>query len=91
VSKPPPRRPAPSVSPQCDTRPHLTCRARLLLVRGARSGLRAMGEELSERALACVCRSLDCVGLPHWPLPPLFLDVAGPAVGGEAADRPDPR
>ena len=45
--------------------------------RWAKSGLRAMGEELSERALGLVCRSLGRVGRPHWPLPPLIAAVAG--------------
>ena len=55
--------------------------------RWARGGLRALGEELSERALGLVCRSLGRVGRPHWPLPPLIPAVAGPTVGKASADR----
>ncbi len=51
-----------------------------------RSGLREMGEKLSERALACVCGSLDCIGQPHRPLPPLIPASAEPSVGDACAD-----
>ena len=53
--------------------------------RWARSGLRVLGEELSQRALELVCRSLGRVGQPHWLLPPLI-----PAVG-ETNRRPGQR
>jgi len=46
--------------------------------RWARSGLRALGEEMSERALEFVSRSLGRLGWCHWPLPPLCPAVAGP-------------
>jgi hypothetical protein len=54
--------------------------------RRARSGLRAMGGRQSERALACVCRSLNCVGLLHWPLRPLIPASAELTVGKACAD-----
>ena len=59
-------------------------------LRRARSGLRAMGGKPYERALACVCNSLGCIGLPHWPLPPLIPAPAEPTVGEAGAD-PCPR
>jgi len=55
--------------------------------RWARSGLRALEEELSNQALELVCRSLDGVSLPHRPLPPLSPAVAGPTVGEASGDR----
>ena len=55
--------------------------------RWARSGLRVLGEELSERALELVGRSLGRVGRPHWPLPPLIAAVAGPTVGEASLTR----
>ena len=45
--------------------------------RWARSGLRAMGEELSERALECVCRSLTSRRAA-----PLAAAAAAPGGGG---------
>jgi hypothetical protein len=55
--------------------------------RWARSGLRVLEEELSNRALELVCRSLGRVGRSHWLLPPLIPAVAGPAVGKASAYR----
>ena len=55
--------------------------------RWASSGLRAIGEELSERALELVGRSLGRVGRPHWPLQPLIPAVARPTVGEASAER----
>jgi RNA-directed DNA polymerase len=52
-------------------------------LRWARSGLRAMGEELSERALVLVVRSLVRMGLLGGCLPPLCPALAGPTVGDE--------
>ncbi len=54
--------------------------------RWARSGLRALGEELSGRALEIVGRSPDRVGGNHWPLP----SAADPSID-EPADRSDHR
>jgi RNA-directed DNA polymerase len=55
--------------------------------RWARSGLRVLGEGLSNRALELVCRSLGRVGRPHWLLPPLIPAVARPTVGQASGDR----
>ena len=55
--------------------------------RWARSGLRAMGDKLPERALESVCRLLDRLGRPHWSLPPLIPAFAVPAEGGYSEDR----
>ena len=52
-------------------------------LRWARSGLRAPGEGLSERALELVVRSLSRLDLLRCPLLPLLPAVAGPAVGNE--------
>jgi len=49
-------------------------------LRWARSGLRAPGEGLSERAFELVVRSLARLGLLRCPLLPLLPAVAGPAV-----------
>ena len=47
----------------------------------AKSGLRTMGEDLSEH-WDLIAASLGRVRRPHWPLPPLIATVAGPV--GEA-------
>jgi len=58
--------------------------------RWARSGLRALREKLSERALELVGQSLGRVGLPRGPLPLLIPAVPGQTMGDEA-DGPDRR
>jgi hypothetical protein len=55
-------------------------------LRWARSGLRALGAGLSERALVLVVRTLGGLGWLGRGLPPLLPAVAGPAVG-EEGDR----
>ena len=55
--------------------------------RWASSGLRALGEGLSERALELVGRSLGRLGLLGRSLPPLIPAVAGPTVGEADAGR----
>jgi hypothetical protein len=52
-------------------------------LRWTRSGLRALGAGLSERALVLVVRSLGRLGLLGGCLPPLCPVVAGPPVGQE--------
>jgi hypothetical protein len=60
-------------------------------LRWTRSGLRALGEGLSERALVLVVRSLVRLGSLGGCLPPLLTAVAGPTVGEEGDDRSDRR
>ena len=60
-------------------------------LRWARSGLRALGEGLSERAFDLVVRSLVRLGLLGGCLPPLFPAVARPTVGEEGDDGSDRR
>jgi hypothetical protein len=52
-------------------------------LRWTRSGLRALGAGLSERALILVVRALRSLGLLGGCLPPLLPAVAGPTVGDE--------
>ena len=59
-------------------------------LRWARSGLRALGEGLSERALELVVRALNRLGWLGGGLPPLLPAVAGPTVG-EEGDGPEHR
>ena len=55
----------------------------------ARSGLRALGTGVAERALVLVVRSLVRLGWLGGCLPPLITAVAGPTVGeeGDGSDR----
>ena len=55
-------------------------------LRWARSGLRALGAGLSERALVLVVRSLVRLGWLGGGLPRLLAPVAGPTVGEEEGD-----
>jgi hypothetical protein len=57
-------------------------------LRWARSGLRALGAGLSERALELVVRSLKRLGLLGGCLPPLLPAVAGPTAR-DGAHSPD--
>jgi hypothetical protein len=60
-------------------------------LRWARSGLRAMGAGLSERALELVLCSLGRLGWLGGCLPSLCPAVAGPTVGEECGDGYDRR
>jgi hypothetical protein len=60
-------------------------------LRWARSGLRALGAGLSERALVLVVRSLVRMGLLVAFQPMLHPAVAGPPVGDEGDDGSDRR
>ncbi len=55
--------------------------------RWARSGLRALGEELSERALELLHLSFIRLVLPDWARPPLQLAFVNGPVGQPADDR----
>jgi hypothetical protein len=71
---------------------HIGAYVRLWL-RWTRSGLRAMGAGLSERALELVVRSLGRLGLLGGCPPPLIPAVAGPTVGdeGDGPERTHPQ
>jgi hypothetical protein len=58
-------------------------------LRWTRSGLRAMGAGLSERASELVLRALGRLGWLGGCLPPLCPAVAGPTVGEEGPDGSD--
>jgi hypothetical protein len=58
-------------------------------LRWSRSGLRAMGAGVSERALELVLRALSRLGWLGGCLPPLCPAAAGPTVGEEGGDGSD--